>query len=120
VIHAEASAEWKHSLPVDDCRVRLARIFRIPAVALPVAAGLCALPLVMAGEAIGATLTNLDADPFVVIVTEGGNRTELTVRPGETLEFCFDGCFVALPNGNRAAISGGETIEISGGKITAK
>jgi hypothetical protein len=83
-------------------------------------AGLGALPLVTASQAIGATLTNLDANPFILIVTEGGDRTEVTVRTGQTLEFCFGGCFVALPDGNRAALSGNEAIEISGGRIRAK
>lgn len=83
-------------------------------------AGLCALPLVVATQAIGATLTNLDAGPFTFTLTEGGNRTEVTVRSGQTLEFCPDGCFVALPNGNRAALVGNEIIEISGGRITTK
>ena len=83
-------------------------------------AGLCTLPLVAAGEAIGATLTNLDPEPFMFTVTEGGDRTELTVRTGQTLEFCLNGCFVALPNGDRAALTGTETIEIWGGRIKAK
>ena len=61
-----------------------------------VVAGLCALPIVAAGQAIGATLTNHDA------------------------EFCLDGCFVALPNGDRAALTGDEIIEVSGGRIKTK
>ena len=83
-------------------------------------ASMCALPLVAAGEAIGATLTNLDAEPFLLTVTERGARAELTVLTGQTLEFCFDGCFVALPNGDRHVLTGTETIEISGGRIKAK
>jgi hypothetical protein len=83
-------------------------------------ASMCALPLVTAGEAMGATLTNLDAEPFLLTVTERGMRTELTVLTGQTLEFCFDGCFVALPNGDRHVLTGTETIEISGGRIKAK
>ena len=80
--------------------------------------GLCLLLLAASGPAIGATLTNRDAEPFVVIVTERGDRTEMTVHKGETVEFCFDGCFVVLPNGNRAALAGNETIEVSGGRIS--
>lgn len=44
---------------------------------------MCALPLVAAGEAMGATLTNLDAEPFLLTVTERGMRTELTVLTGQ-------------------------------------
>ena len=81
---------------------------------------LYALPLVSAGDAVGATLTNLDPEPFTFTMTERGDRTELTVRTGQTLEFCVEGCFVALPNGDRAALTGTETIEISRGRIKAK
>jgi hypothetical protein len=85
-----------------------------------VAAGLCVLSLFVARQAAGATLTNLDPDPFVLTVTEHGDRTEMTVRKGETLEFCMSGCFVALPNGDRAALTGDEAVEVSGGRIKAK
>lgn len=83
-------------------------------------AGFCALVLAAAGQAFGATLTNHDDEPFVLIVTERGDPIELTVQTGETIEFCFEGCFVALPNGNRAALAGNETIEISGGRVTVR
>jgi hypothetical protein len=81
---------------------------------------LCALPLVAAGEAMGATLTNSDPEPFMFSLTERGDRTDVTVPTGQTLEFCFEGCFVALPNGDRAALTGNEVIEISGGRIKAR
>ncbi len=81
---------------------------------------ICCLPLITASQAIGATVTNLDADPFFFVVTENGIRTEMGVRKGETLEFCPHGCFVALPNGNRAALKGDEILEISGGRINVK
>jgi hypothetical protein len=83
-------------------------------------AGLCALPLAAASQASSATLTNLDAEPFVVIVTERGASKELRVRNGQTVAFCLRGCFVILPNGDRAALAGNEDIEISGGRIAAK
>ena len=83
-------------------------------------AWLCALTAVSAGEAMGATLTNSDPEPFMFTLTEGGDRTDVTVPSGQTLEFCPDGCFVALPNGDRAALTGTEVIEISGGRIKAK
>jgi len=82
--------------------------------------GLCVVPLVTASQANGATVTNLDADLFIFTVTENGDRTEIRVRTGETIEFCMKGCFVALPNGNRAALLGDEVIQISGGRITTK
>ena len=81
---------------------------------------LCALPIVSAGEVMGATLKNSDPEPFMFTLTEGGDRTDVTVLSGQTLEFCPDGCFVALPNGDRAALTGNEVIEISGGRIKAR
>ena len=55
-----------------------------------------------------ATLTNLDPEPFTFTVTERGERMEMTLRSGETVEFCFEGCFVVGPNGDRAALAGSE------------
>ena len=39
------------------------------------------LPLVSAGEAAGATLTNSDPEPFMFTLTERGDRTDVTVLP---------------------------------------
>ncbi len=68
-----------------------------------------------AGQAIAASAVNLDNEPRTIIVTEGGNKQEITMGAGETVEFCTGGCFVTMPNGDREALTGGETIEISGG-----
>ena len=48
-------------------------------------------------------------------MTEGSDRTELTIAPGEAVEFCPNACFVTMPNGDREALTGSETVEISGG-----
>ena len=68
-----------------------------------------------AGQAIGASAVNLDNEPRTIIVTEGGNKQEIALGAGETVEFCSGGCFVTMPNGDREALTGGETVEISGG-----
>lgn len=73
-----------------------------------------------AAEASGATLKNLDAEPFVVIVTEHGDKTEIRLLQGQEIDFCFEGCFVTLANGDRAALLGDENVEISGGRIIRK
>ena len=72
------------------------------------------------GSAIAATLANHDPMPFLLTITEKGRQGELVVEQGQTIEFCFEGCLVALPNGNRTALFGNETIEISDGKINLK
>lgn len=71
--------------------------------------------LAMSGIASAASIINRDAEPQTVVVTEGGDKSELTVGPGETVEFCAGGCFVTMPNGDRQALTGSETVEIAGG-----
>ncbi len=67
-----------------------------------------------------ATLTNLDSEPFTFTVTERGQRVEMTLPSGETVEFCLEGCFVIGPTGNRAALIGNERMEVSGGRVREK
>lgn len=71
--------------------------------------------LATAGAGNAASAVNLDPEPVTIVVTEGGDRTELTIAPGETVEFCPNACFVTMPNGDREALTGSEAIEISGG-----
>lgn len=70
--------------------------------------------------AASATVVNNDGEQRSIIVTEGGDKTELSLAAGETVEFCADGCFVTLPNGDREALTGSETIEISNGVARIK
>lgn len=76
--------------------------------------------LAMTGAASAASIINRDAEPQTVVVTEGADKQELTVGPGETVEFCAAGCFVTMPNGDRQALTGSETVEISGGAAVIK
>ena len=71
--------------------------------------------LAMSGTGMAASAINLDPEPHTLIVTEGGNQSEIAIGAGQTIEFCASGCFVTMPNGDREALSGTETIEISGG-----
>lgn len=77
---------------------------------------LLAAPLAIATPATAASIINTDAEPRTVVVTEGGNRTELLLNAGEAAEICPTGCFITMPDGDRAALTGAETIEIAGGK----
>lgn len=74
-------------------------------------AGLAAL----SGHGMAASAINNDAEPRTLVVTEDGNKSELAIAPGSTVQFCPNGCFVTMPNGDREALSGSETISISGG-----
>ncbi len=76
--------------------------------------------LVMGGQGMTASVVNLDSEPRTLVVTEGGNKTELALPAGQTVEFCPNGCFVTMPNGDREALTGSETIEISGGAAKIK
>jgi len=71
--------------------------------------------LAVSGSAFAASAVNKDAETRTLIVTEGGGKTELALAAGETVEFCPNGCFVTLPNGDLEALTGSETVEISGG-----
>lgn len=79
-----------------------------------------ALVFTASGPAYAASVINKDADAQTIVVTEGSTRSELAVAGGETVEFCPNGCFVTMPNGDREALTGSETIEISGGKAVIK
>lgn len=72
------------------------------------------------GSAYAASAVNMDAEAQTIIVTEGSTRSELAIAAGETVDFCPNGCFVTMPNGDREALTGSETIEISGGKAVIK
>jgi seryl-tRNA(Sec) selenium transferase len=76
--------------------------------------------VISAGIAHAATITNKDGSAIMVTVTEGGQQTEVGIGPGQSVNVCGGGCFVTMPNGDREALSGGETVEISGGKATIK
>lgn len=73
-----------------------------------------------ANGAMSATAVNKDGEPRTIVVTEGGDKSELSIAAGETLDFCPNGCFVTLPNGDREALTGSETIEIMNGVARVK
>jgi hypothetical protein len=76
--------------------------------------------MAMTSMASAASVINRDAEAQTLIVTEGADKAELIVGAGETLEFCAGGCFVTMPNGDRQALTGSETVEIAGGTATIK
>ena len=67
-----------------------------------------------------ASAVNNDSETRTLIVTEGGSKSELTLAAGETVQFCPDGCFVTLPNGDLTPLNGSETVVISGGNAQIK
>jgi hypothetical protein len=82
---------------------------------------IAAAALVANGQAaLAATAVNNDNQPRTLIVTEGGGKSELSLAAGETVEFCSNGCFVTLPNGDLEALTGAETVTISNGVAKIK
>jgi predicted porin len=85
------------------------------------AAIVAALGLTVAAGAVqAATLVNKGDAPVTVVVTEDGQKNEVTAAPAETVQFCMAGCFITLPNGERQALAGTETVEISGADVLIK
>ncbi len=76
--------------------------------------------LAMSGSVHAASITNQDGEARTLTVTEGGTQENLQLSPGDTVEFCPTGCFVTMPNGDREALTGSETIDIVGGKAVYK
>jgi hypothetical protein len=70
--------------------------------------------------ASAATIKNNDGVAYTLKVTEGGQQTEVGIAAGQSISACNGGCFITMPNGDREALSGAETVEINGGKATIK
>jgi hypothetical protein len=76
--------------------------------------------MAMIAGANAASITNKDAQPQVLIVTEAGNKIEMVVEAGATVSFCPAGCFVTMPSGDRETLAGSESIEIINGAAVIK
>ncbi len=76
--------------------------------------------ILLTGAANAATVVNHDSQAYTLVVTEGGQKSEVGLAPGQTIDVCGGGCFITMPNGDREALSGGETVEITGGAATIK
>jgi hypothetical protein len=70
--------------------------------------------------ASAASVVNTDSEARTLVVTESGAKAEVSVGAGETVSICPTGCFVTLPNGDRATLTGSETLEISSGAATIR
>ncbi len=79
-----------------------------------------AMSVGMIGGAAAASVTNKDAQPQVLSVTEDGNKIEVVVEAGATVNFCPAGCFVTMPSGDRETLAGNEDIDIVNGGAVIK
>lgn len=73
---------------------------------------LVALAVTIPVAAYAAKVTNLDNVTHTLTITEGENKIELNIGPGETIDICPSGCFVTMPNGDREVLTGQETLQI--------
>lgn len=78
------------------------------------------LSVAMIGSAAAASITNKDAQSQVLIVTEAGDKIEMVVEAGATVNFCPTGCFVTMPSGDRETLAGSETLDIVNGAAVIK
>lgn len=76
--------------------------------------------LAIVGNAQAASIVNLDQQAYSLQITENGVQSEVGIQPGETVAACAAGCFVTMPSGDRETLTGGETVEIVGGKANIK
>ena len=76
--------------------------------------------MLVSGSAFAASAVNRDAETRTLIVTEGSSKSELAIASGQTVDFCDSGCFVTMPNGDREALTGSESIEIIDGTARIK
>ena len=76
--------------------------------------------LTVSGSALAASAVNNDSDPRTLIVTEGSSKRELTLGPGETVEFCPSGWLVTTPYCDPEELTGADTIDFSGGMARVK
>lgn len=95
------------------CRERMKHVLSMIAVIV-----LSATMTVSAAQS--ATITNNDAEPASLAVTEAGNRFDVVIAPGSSEQVCNANCFVTFPNGDRIALEGTENIEIVKGSAVVK
>lgn len=79
-----------------------------------------AMSVAMIGGAAAASVTNKDAQPQVLSVTEDGNKIDVVIEAGATVNFCPAGCFVTMPSGDRETLAGNEDIDIVNGGAVIK
>jgi hypothetical protein len=71
--------------------------------------------MVTAFAASAASIENKDASAHTLSVTEDGVKNEIIIGANEIVTICQSGCFITMPNGDRAALSGGESVQIVDG-----
>lgn len=71
-----------------------------------------AATMVSAIAASAASIENKDTEAHTLFITENGEKNEIIIGSNEIVTICQNGCFITMPNGDRAALSGGESVKI--------
>ena len=67
------------------------------------------------GNLDGASVTGTTWEELAgqtISITENGEKNEIIIGSNEIVTVCQNGCFITMPNGDRAALSGGESVKI--------
>lgn len=79
-----------------------------------------AVAMVCSAGAMAAEAVNNGTEARTLLVTDQGSRLEIAVEPGQTVQFCDEGCFVTLPSGDRHALTGAERLEMTNDSVLIK
>ena len=61
------------------------------------------------------TLTNRDSTDQTFTIIEGDVETERTIKAGEKLDLCGNGCVIRMPNGDDYEFDGPEIVSLEEG-----
>lgn len=75
-----------------------------------------AMVVVTSANGLAASIKNIDAKTQTIIIAEGDNRRDVVLKTDQQISVCSKGCFITMPNGDRVALGGDETVEISNGR----
>lgn len=74
--------------------------------------------VLISGPLSAASLTNYDEASQVVVLTEQGNETTLTLEGNQTIEdVCLSGCVLKFANGEEYNLTGSEIVAIEDNQV---
>lgn len=69
--------------------------------------------LAVSVPAHAASAVNMGSQSQTIVVNDGSGQSEISVAPGENVQFCQNGCLVILPDGEQQALTGAESITLT-------
>ena len=71
----------------------------------------------MSVPAAAATFRNPGTEARTVTVSEGGERRDVVIEAGASIETCFDGCFVLLPTGAATIVRAPQAVVVEADRL---